>query len=91
MYLHPRWKKFRQWFLRLNPVCQRVIDGVRCERIADTVHHLLSPRQRPDLFIDATNVKAVCRAHHHHGEGAQPGEVYVESFVSLSLGGIASV
>jgi len=63
----------------------RVIDGVQCNRIADTVHHLISPRKRPDLFVDANNVAAVCRQHHHHGEGAQPDEVYVKADTKLSL------
>jgi len=85
MYQTPRWKVFRQWFLRLNPQCQRIIDGMRCEQIADTVHHLLSPRQRPELFLDADNVKAVCREHHHHGEGAGPDEVHVPSNTKLNL------
>jgi 5-methylcytosine-specific restriction enzyme A len=85
LYQTPRWKTFRLWFLRLNPQCQRVIDGKQCEHIADTVHHLQSPRQRPDLFLDADNVKSVCRAHHHHGEGAGPDEVYVASNTKLSL------
>jgi len=85
MYQTPHWKHFRAWFLKLNPFCMRVVDGEQCHNVADTVHHLQSPRQRPDLFTDADNVAAVCRTHHHHGEGAQPGEEYVKADTKLSL------
>jgi 5-methylcytosine-specific restriction protein A len=85
LYQQPRWKKFRLWFWRSNPQCQRVIDGVRCEQIATTIHHRISPRQRPDLFIDADNVKAVCTKHHSNSEGDRGDEVYAESNTKLSL------
>jgi hypothetical protein len=85
LYNSHTWRTFRVWFLGLNPICMRIENGKRCLRFADTVHHLLSPRNRPDLFLDATNVKAVCTAHHHHGDGAQPDEEYVASETKLSL------
>jgi hypothetical protein len=79
MYQTPMWRKFRAWFLRLNPQCQRIVDGKRCEQIADTVHHRISPRKRPDLFRDADNVKAVCREHHPPTEGDAGTEVWADS------------
>jgi 5-methylcytosine-specific restriction enzyme A len=85
MYQTPEWKKFRAWYLRLNPRCQRIVDGKCCEHIADTVHHRISPRQQPDLFRDADNVKAVCRAHHPPTEGDTGKEVWADSETRLSL------
>jgi 5-methylcytosine-specific restriction enzyme A len=85
LYQQPRWKKFRLWFWRLNPQCQRIIDGVRCEQVATILHHRISPRQRPELFTDANNVKAVCSEHHHNHEGDRGDEVYCESNTKLSL------
>jgi hypothetical protein len=85
LYQSPRWKKFRLWFWRLNPQCQRINDGVRCEQVATTIHHRISPRQRPDLFTDADNVKSVCSQHHHNHEGDRGDEVYAESNTALSL------
>ncbi len=85
MYQHPRWKKFRLWFIRLHPQCQRIIDGKQCEQFSHTVHHRISPRQRPDLFTDANNVKAVCRKHHPNSEGDDGDEVYAESHTKYWL------
>jgi len=85
MYQHTRWKKFREWFWRMNPICQRVIDGKQCTNIGTTIHHRVSPRQRPDLFLDADNVKAVCSEHHNHSEGDRGDEVYAVSETKLSL------
>ena len=57
-------------------MCQRVINGERCHDFATVVHHVLSPRDRPDLFIDESNCRAVCVPHHPTGQGAGPDEVY---------------
>jgi hypothetical protein len=85
LYQTPRWKKFRLWFIRLHPQCQRIIDGKQCENFSHTVHHRISPRQRPDLFTDADNVKAVCRKHHPNHEGDVGDEVYTESRTKYAL------
>jgi hypothetical protein len=76
LYKRTFWTEFRDWFLRHHPVCQRVIDGVRCLQPATVVHHLLSPRDRPDLFTTESNCRAVCAAHHPTGQGAALDEVY---------------
>jgi len=76
LYKRSFWIRFQAWFLRKHPVCQRVIDGIRCLQPATVVHHMLSPRDRPDLFIDEDNCRAVCASHHHGGQGAGPDEVY---------------
>jgi hypothetical protein len=76
LYKRSFWLRFQAWFLRHHPVCQRVIDGIRCLQPAKVVHHVMSPRDRPDLFLDEDNCRAVCLAHHHGGQGAGPDEVY---------------
>jgi hypothetical protein len=76
LYKRTFWIEFREWFLRKHPVCQRVIDGKRCLQPATVVHHMLSPRDRPDLFLDEDNCRAVCAPHHPTGQGAGPDEVY---------------
>jgi hypothetical protein len=75
-YKTVRWLNFQRWFIRHHPICQRVIDGKRCQQIATVVHHLLSPRDRPDLFTNEENCRALCVTHHHGGQGAGPDEVY---------------
>jgi len=85
MYHTTEWKKFRAWFLRLNPLCMRVIDGQQCCRIATLVHHRISPRKRPDLFRCADNVKSLCAEHHAPTEGDVGDEVYTESDTKYSL------
>ncbi len=76
LYHTARWTHFRQWFLRLNPICQRIVDGVQCHTIANLVHHRVSPRDDEALFFDAANCAALCPAHHHHNEGDRGDEVY---------------
>jgi hypothetical protein len=76
LYHSTRWANFREWFLKQNVICQRIVDGVPCERIAKLIHHRISPRQDHALMFDATNCVALCAAHHHHHEGDVGGEVY---------------
>src|SRR5882672_4068880 len=51
LYRTVAWVRFRSWFLRKYPVCQRVIDGIRCFRPASLVHHSISPRQDASGFL----------------------------------------
>jgi hypothetical protein len=80
-YRTARWVRFREWFLRNNPICQRIVSGKRCERIATLLHHHKSPREYPELFLDADNCAALCADHHHAHEGDAPDDVFVPSFV----------
>jgi hypothetical protein len=75
-YRTKRWVEFRAWFLRHHPVCQRVIDGERCYSFATLIHHRISPRSRPDLFLDEDNCRALCSEHHHGNDGDRGDEVY---------------
>jgi hypothetical protein len=85
MYQTLEWRKFRAWFLRCNPACQRIVNGEQCGRVAKLVHHRISPRKRPDLFRCADNVKALCPEHHAPTEGDVGGEEYTDSLTRYSL------
>jgi hypothetical protein len=64
-------KHFQPTVIAFNPVCQRIIKGVRCQNPATRVHHLISPRQVHSLFYNPRNCVCVCPAHH---AGGQQGE-----------------
>ena len=66
----PPWTRFKQAFFgHGNSICQRIVDGQRCGRATEILHHLISPKQRPDLMYTPTNVVGVCRQHHPPTEG----------------------
>jgi 5-methylcytosine-specific restriction protein A len=69
-YVTARWRRFRA-ALRLqgNILCQAVHDGVRCSTLAVEYHHIVSPRERPELFLVASNVVGLCRACHDKKAG----------------------
>lgn len=69
LYHTVRWFKTRHLMLSNNPVCQRLHNGVQCRNGATLVHHLLSPRQRPDLFVVPDNLVALCVNCHPSDEG----------------------
>jgi hypothetical protein len=77
LYQTPRWKKFRAWFLRMNVICQRVIDGKQCMNWATLVHHRRGLRSHPEDLCDADHCAALCAEHHHPGDGDLGDEVYV--------------
>jgi len=69
MYHHARWLVFRKWILAGRPICQRIDKGIRCTKASTLVHHLWSPRQRPDLFTSERHVLALCAWCHTDEEG----------------------
>jgi 5-methylcytosine-specific restriction enzyme A len=67
LYAQTAWKGrygFRRAILLQNPFCQKLTEGKRCHNLAKVLHHLISPRTRPDLFLSPSNVAAVCVEHH---------------------------
>src|ERR1700677_5238812 len=78
MYHTKRWQVFRTWMLSRNPYCQ-FIDalGIQCRSAAVEVHHLISPREKDDLFCEATNVVCVCKRHHPKSQGHDGKSTYV--------------
>jgi hypothetical protein len=82
------WAKFSKWLRGLNPLCQRLTNGVRCMSRSELVHHLISPRQRIDLLLDPDNCVCLCRAHHPVTEGSpewRSGVDFVPTDSSTSL------
>jgi hypothetical protein len=63
-------KRFRDAFFSYgNVICQRIVDGERCRQSVEILHHILSPKQRPDLMYTPSNIRGVCRQHHPPTEG----------------------
>jgi hypothetical protein len=63
-----------------NVICQRLVDGVRCTAPVEKRHHIISPRERPDLMYHVTAIEyngmhlhsqivGVCAQHHPVTEG----------------------
>ena len=80
MYSRAPWPTFRLWLLSHNPICQRLYAGAQCRNRSVLVHHLLSPRQHPELFVVAANCVALCEHCHPTSEGTpnwRPGVEYV--------------
>ena len=84
LYNCAAWKRFKESCTGAgNILCQRIVDGQQCRYPAEIWHHILSPRQRPDLMYSYSNVVGVCRQHHPVTEGESPenlsriAEVYV--------------
>jgi hypothetical protein len=71
MYRSAAWEiRFHQSFFAAgNVICQRLENGVQCRWPVDILHHLISPRRRPDLFFTYSNVVGVCHQHHPVTEG----------------------
>lgn len=71
MYGTVCWLGYRLFVLQRRPICQKLIHGVRCRNGATLVHHIISPRTRPDLFTDWDNTLALC-ADCHTPEASTP-------------------
>lgn len=60
LYHTAAWARLKRIRFNRNPMCQRLIDGVQCRWRATLLHHLISPRQRPDLFLEPANTVCLC-------------------------------
>src|SRR2546423_12174942 len=69
LYKTARWVKFAALVKNCNPQCQRTVNGQQCTQPSKVVHHLVSPRVRPELFLDWQYVVAICAEHHETSEG----------------------
>ena len=88
MYTRAPWPNFRLIVLRQNPICARIIGDRQCEHPSTLVHHLQSPRVRPDLFVDPKNVVALCEHCHLPDEGTPwwvEGKDYVKTVFRISI------
>jgi hypothetical protein len=93
LYAAVRWLNFRDVLIRQQQSCQRLWDGVRCQNKPTLVHHLRSPKERPDLFIVPSNCIALC-AHCHPPDQGTPtwreGIEYVATVFRLMIFGSIS-
>jgi len=83
-YNTTRWRKFRQWMIRRNPICQRLIRGEQCHEAAVICHHLRGLKVHPEDFTDGRQVCLLCRQHHPDSEGTPDwvsGKDYVPTVV----------
>jgi hypothetical protein len=70
MYHTPEWPAFRIFIFNRNQICQRIgSDGMQCRFPSTILHHLISPRVKPELFLDPHNVVALCEHCHPPDEG----------------------
>jgi hypothetical protein len=72
LYHCARWHRLRRMILEQNFCCQRLHGFVQCMNLASVVHHLISPRKRPDLMYEVTNLAALCSDCHPGGERGTP-------------------
>lgn len=89
-YKTTAWKRLSQVMRRLNPICQRIPatglykPGEQCHAPAALVHHIISPRQRPDLFLVPSNLICSCEQCHPDTEGT-PDWVVGKDYVATVL------
>lgn len=70
-YVSSRWRKFREWVLSREPMCQ-----VCGKRPSTVVHHVIELKDGGDPFLPE-NVRAVCGVCHnriHKGGGSKSSE-----------------
>lgn len=65
------WRKLRGWYIQQHPFCE---DCKACGKVtpAVDVHHIKKIADRPDLRLEPTNLRALCKSCHDaaHGRGA---------------------
>jgi hypothetical protein len=69
-YLSMPWIRMRDFIRCRNPICQRIVNGVRCFQPAAICHHLVGINESVELRLDPRNLVAVCR--HHHPDEPTP-------------------
>lgn len=80
LYASADWIRFRKTYFVYNPICQHLRNGVQCREKASIVHHLVSPKDDRNRFLDPSNVVATCAEHHAGGQrGETQGQSYTPS------------
>lgn len=57
------WRKFRDWFLTVNPLCMDCRDAGRLKP-ASEVHHIVKVQDDPTLRLVAANCRSLCTPCH---------------------------
>jgi len=82
-----RWEKCKKALLGMgNVMCQRIVDGKRCQNVGQIWHHLISPRINESLMYVYANIVHVCRDHHSDILQDDP-SLYVPTRVALGMAG----
>ncbi|HTE37526.1 MAG TPA: HNH endonuclease signature motif containing protein [Reyranella sp.] len=63
------WRKLRAVFIKQHPVCQRV----GCNAASIDADHILSVRDHPELRLEWSNLRALCRSHHSERTAREQG------------------
>jgi 5-methylcytosine-specific restriction protein A len=63
-----RWQKLRESFLSRHPLCEDCLER-DIVTPATLPHHMQPIEQRPDLRLDESNLRALCRDCHEIREG----------------------
>ena len=66
------WRRFRKALGAYNPRCQRVVDGVQCNRAGTIAHHLVGRHTDASRIYDPANVVMVCAEHHPASSDGEP-------------------
>jgi hypothetical protein len=94
LYWSARYRRFRELLLVRNPVCQRIVNGMRCKNPSGVLHHLIDPTVAPQLFLTASNAVMLCEHCHPGGTAGTPdwicGRDYVETFSGFGVLGQSS-
>lgn len=57
--------------MSLNPLCQKIENGVQCNAPGTVLHHLVEPQCNAEFF-DPKNVVMLCPGHHPGGAKGTP-------------------
>jgi hypothetical protein len=91
MYYTARYRRFRDFLWRRNPMCARISKGVRCNNPSTDLHHLVSPEMPGGLalFLTDSNVIFLCKNCHPGGTAGtphwKPNVDYVPSFAGFGV------
>ena len=87
LYGCARWYRLRRMVLEQNYQCQRFLGFEQCTKPSRVIHHLISPRERPELMYETTNLVALCDSCHPGGAAGTPdwqvGRDYVATVFAL--------
>jgi hypothetical protein len=72
MYNGTRWRRLTVFLRARNAQCQKINNGVRCQRASVLVHHLIAPEIRLDLFYTPSNLVCLCAECHPGGTAGTP-------------------
>ena len=59
-----RWYKLRAWYIRRHPLCADCLEEGVVNATSIEVDHVIPVSVRPDLRLDASNLRSRCRKHH---------------------------